>query len=180
MAKKNSPRLPKSFLDAISNRLWCKAIDREYLAFTKRNTWTCVARTPDIFIIPHTWVFRFKPLDPKENTLLHKARCVVRGDMQNLGLDLNPEELYEPVASRESIRMLLAISAHDGHIVEGGDVCNAYLYGGIDIPIHIEQPTNSTRIEEAPGYVCKLIKSTYGLKQAREIWGSLFVTTIIS
>jgi len=80
--------------------------------------------------------------------------------------------MLSPVASHDAIRMLIAIAAGDNLVLEGADVSNAYLYGDIDIPIIMEQPTNSTQVPAAPGHVCKLMKSIYGTKQAGEIWGS--------
>lgn len=84
------------------------------------------------------------------------------------------------MASHEAIRLLLAFAAGEGHIIEGADIGNAYLYGDIDVPIIIEQPTDSYGIETFPGMVCLLLKSLYGLKQAGEIWGSLLCVTLLS
>lgn len=82
------------------------------------------------------------------------------GDLQFPGLDFDPNSVYAPVASHESIRVLLSIAAANGLIVKvTGDVCNAYVYGDIDTDIYIEQPIHSTAIPERPGYVCKLRKS---------------------
>ncbi len=69
--------------------------------------------------------------------------------------------------------MLLAIAAAQNLLLEGADICNAYLYGDWDIPILMEQPTDSTKRHAMPEHVCKLNKSLYGTKQAGEIWGSL-------
>ncbi len=66
--------------------------------------------------------------------------------------------------------MLLAIEASEESYLEGADTSNAFLYGNLDVPIIMEQPTDSSQLTAMPGYACKLIKSLYGAKQAGEIW----------
>lgn len=129
-------------------------------------------------VVPFTWVFRLKKLNTEDTKFLEKARCCVRGDFQAPEVDFDPTAIYAPVASHESIRLILAISAAEDLIVEGGDVDNAYLYGSLDVPIYMEQPSDSSGIVENPELVCKLLKSMYGLRQAGHIWGSLLVRTL--
>lgn len=69
--------------------------------------------------------------------------------MQMPGMDVDPDTLYSPVASREFIRMLFAISAASGLIFEGVDVSSAYFYGKIDTTIYMEQPTDSSGKQES-------------------------------
>lgn len=121
-----------------------------------------------------------KPLAENDSLFLHYARCCARRDSQEARFDFDSDATYAPVASHESLRMLLALTAADGLIVEGGDVCNAYLYGNIDVTVIIEQPTDSSGIEAQPGMLCKLLKSICGLKQPGNIWGSLLVNTLLS
>ena len=61
------------------------------------------------------------------------------------------------------------MAARDGFIVEGGDISNACLYGNLNTPIIMEQPTDSSCQPAKPGYVCLLQKSMCGLKQAEQI-----------
>jgi len=56
-------RLPRSFNEAIKNKNWCEAIDREFNALLKRKTWMYVSREPYMSPLPYTWIFRLKPLD---------------------------------------------------------------------------------------------------------------------
>lgn len=53
-------RLPRSFKEAIKDKRWCEAIDREFNALVKRNTWTYVKRESYMLPLPYTWIFRLK------------------------------------------------------------------------------------------------------------------------
>ena len=72
--------------------------------------------------------------------------------------------------------MLLALAANENLYLEGLDVSNAYLYGDLNVPIIMDQPTNSSQIPARPGHACKLHKYIYGAKQAGETWGSLWAS----
>lgn len=130
--------------------------------------------------VPVTWFFKQKQLDVIDKHFMEKGRRCLRGDRKLIYVDYDPSSTYEPVASHDAIRMLITIAAEDNLILDGADVSNACLYGDIDIPIIMEQPTNSRQVPAAPGHVCKLLKSMYGTKQAGEIWGSLLDKTLIS
>lgn len=119
-------------------------------------------------------------MDSKGDKFLHKERCVIRVDQQKAYVDYSPEELYAPVATHEVIRTLLAFVSGTNSIIAGAYISNAYLYGNLDIPIHMQQPTDSSTQQDFPGMICKLRKSIYGLKQAGEIWGSLLAITLTS
>lgn len=116
------------------------------------------------------WV---RPLGIAAENLSHKACCVVRGGQQNTGIDFHPERLFAPVAYQDAIRMILAIAIAVFLVNGGGDVSNSYLNGDIHIQKIIEQPTDSTRIQEMAGNVCVQQKSMYGTKQAENILGPL-------
>jgi len=100
---------------------------------------------------------------------MEKARCCLRGDRQLAYVDYDPTNIYAPVASHDSIRMLIALAAGEDAYLEGADVSNAYLYGDLKVPIIMAQPTNSSQTPDKPGYACKLLKSIYGAKQAGQI-----------
>ena len=69
-------------------------------------------------------------------------------------MDYDPHNIYAPVASQNSIRILISIAGGENLQIEGTGVSNAYLHGDIDVPIIIEQPTNSTGNPTIPGHVC--------------------------
>lgn len=168
------PRLPRSFAEAITFPAWRQAIDREYYALVDRHTWRYVYRTGDMHPVPFTWVFKLKQLDAQGLELLHKGRCCICGDRRQPYIDFDPHNTYAPVASHKAIRLLLAFAADNRLIFEGADVGNASLYRHINVPIIMQQPTNSTGRKAYPGMVCLLLKSSYGLKHAGEIWGLFY------
>lgn len=53
------------------------------------------------------------------------------------------------------------------------------MYGPIDYEVIIEQPIDSSEVEEIPEHVCLLQRSIYGIRQAVYIWGSLLIDTFI-
>lgn len=166
------PSLPRSFSRACEDPAWAEAIDREFNALVRRQTWKLIPRTPDMRPVPYTWVFKLKPLNTNGH-MLHKARCVVRGDQQKAFVDYDPFDIYAPVAAHETLRLLLAFAASHNLGLEGADISNAYLYGTLDIPIIMEQPTDSTGVLRKPSHVCELRGSMYGTKKAGKVWGSL-------
>ena len=174
-AAKKDKRIPKSFNDACTIPNWAQAIDREYNALVARDTWEYVERTPNMKPLPFIWDFRIKDTAGSLANVLCKARCCLRGDQQIAYRDFDPDNLYAPVVRHETIRVFIVKSSAQGLIVEGADVDNAYLYGDIEdgTIIIMEQPTNSSGIPARPGFVCRLRKSIYGLRQAGYIWGTV-------
>lgn len=114
-----------------------------------------IRRTPIMNFLPIKCVFRLKYFGRSRTVVLHKARCFLRGDHQEIGIDFDPLKTYDPVASHEAVRILLVYDAYHGLIFEAGDVSNAYLYGDINCTLIIVHTTNSPGNEEIPGLVCK-------------------------
>ncbi len=94
--------------------------------------------------VPFTWVFKLKPCDAEGKEFIEKARCCVRGNRQLAYVDYDTSNIYAPVASHDSIRMLFALVASEESYLEGADLSNTYLYGDHNSPILMEQPTNSS------------------------------------
>ena len=97
--------VPASFEEAQEFSEWRSAIDKEYRALISRCTWTYTKRSIDI------WTFKSKYIDPTRKRYICKTRWVARGDRQLPNIDYDPDGLYAPVASHDSIRLLIAICA---------------------------------------------------------------------
>jgi histone deacetylase 1/2 len=68
-----------------------------------------------------------------------------------------------------TIRAILSIVVSKGWSLRQLDVQNAFLHGVLEEEVYIKQPPgyeDKTR----PGYVCKLDKALYGVKQAPRAW----------
>lgn len=62
----------------------------------------------------------------------------IRGDYPSVSIDYDPYRAYTPVASHESIRILLSPAVARQYIVEGGDVSVAYLYRKVDCKTYMQ------------------------------------------
>jgi len=58
------------------------------------------------------------------------------------------------------------------------DINNAFLHGFIDEEVYILPPEGYTKA--APGQVCKLVRSLYGLKQASRQWNMELTKFLVS
>lgn len=88
-------------------------------------------------------------------------------------------DTYSPVARLTTIRVLLSLAVSYGLIVHQMDVKTAFLNGELDEKIYMKQPDGFV-IKGHEDKVCKLLKSLYGLKQARKQWHEKFDKTLTS
>jgi histone deacetylase 1/2 len=141
-------------------------MDVEYNALMKNNTWHLVPPIKGRNIIDSKWVFKIKR--KADGTLdKYKARLVAKGYKQRYGIDY--EDTFSPVIKMPTIRAILSIAVSKGWSLRQLDVQNAFLHGVLEEEVYIKQPPgyeDKTR----PGYVCKLDKALYGVKQAPRAW----------
>ena len=92
----------------------------------------------------------------------HKARLVVRGFVQQEGIDY--DDTFTLVARMESVRILLVVAAQEGWSVHHLDVKSAFLNGDLK-EVYVRQPPGFA-VPEEEGKVYRLRKALYGLRQA--------------
>ena len=99
----------------------------------------------------------------------YKARLVARGFTQIYGIDYY--ETYAPVARLTSFRLMLALAARNGWAVDSFDFDQAYLNSKLadDDIVYVEQPPDY-ETKDRKGWVLRLMKLLYGLKQAAKNW----------
>lgn len=139
-------------------------MESEIKALEDNGTWELVEAPEESSVIDCRWVYKIKK--NIDGSVKYKARLVARGFSQIYGE--NYWETYAPVVKSSSIRMLLACAVEYDFLVGQIDVRNAYVKSELKEIVYMRQPYG---FEKAPGLVCKLIKSLYGLKQAGHEWG---------
>ena len=86
---------------------WKDAMETEYQALLKNNTWELVPPSDAHHIIESKWVFQTK--FKADGTMdKYKARCVAKGFQQTPGLDFS--ETFSPVIKASTIRIIFYIS----------------------------------------------------------------------
>lgn len=160
---------PVSYEDAIGSSeqtLWKAAMKEEYDSLIQNGTWKLVELPAGREPIGCKWVFKRKE-DSVGNVTRFKARLVAQGFSQRPGVDF--DAVFAPVASQNTLRVLLTVAGHHRMSVHHIDVKSAYLHGRLQEDIYMQQPKGFV----LPGkekLVCKLERSLYGLKQAAKVW----------
>ncbi|GKE14650.1 putative ribonuclease H-like domain-containing protein [Tanacetum coccineum] len=153
---------PKTISQALEDESWVEAMQEELLQFKLQKVWILVDLPFGKKAIGTKWVFRNKR-DERSIVVKNKARIIAQGFRQEEGIDY--DEVFEPVARIEAIRLFLAFASFMGFLVYQMDVKSAFLYGTIEEEVYVHQP---------PGFVdpahlnkvYKVIKALYGLHQA--------------
>jgi hypothetical protein len=105
----------------------------------------------------------------------YKARLVAKRYSQQYGMDY--EKTFVPVAKITIIRTLIVVVlVHQWHISQF-NVKNAFLNWDLQEEVYI---TPSLGVSHDSGYVCKLKKVLYNLKQAPHAWFEKIFVVILS
>jgi hypothetical protein len=128
----------------------------------ENGTWSLVDLPPGRKSIGMKWVFKVKR-DEHGAVSKYKARLVVKGYVQRHGIDY--DEVFAPVARLDSVRLLIALAAHERWEVYHMDVKSAFLNDDLQEEVYVEQPTGFI-VADKEHKVLKLKKALYGLHQA--------------
>nr|GEX15722.1 hypothetical protein [Tanacetum cinerariifolium] len=105
--------------------------------------------------------------DERSMVVRNKAQLVAQGHTQEEGIDY--EEVFDPVARIEAIRLFLAYASFMGFMVYQMEVKSAFLYGTIEEEVYVCQPLGFEDLDY-PDKVYKVVKALYGLHQAPRAW----------
>jgi hypothetical protein len=102
---------PETFEEAQLSLEWNKAMEEEFAALERNQTWELVPKPRDVKPISCKWVYKLKR---RTDGLIerYKALLVARGFSQQYGLDY--DETFSPVAKITTVRVLLALAANKG------------------------------------------------------------------
>ncbi|RVW86355.1 Retrovirus-related Pol polyprotein from transposon RE1 [Vitis vinifera] len=157
---------PCTYSQASKNDSWVQAMNREYQALLRNNTWSLVPPPSSAHIVGCSWIYKLK-YRPDGSIDRHKARLVAQGFTQTPGIDYF--DTFSPVVKPCTIRLILALAVSFQWPVRQLDVENAFLNGDLEEEVFMTQPQGFVN-PTYPTYVCKLHKALYGLKQAPRAW----------
>ena len=90
-----------------------------------------------------------------------------QGFTQQTVIDYN--ETFTPVERLDTIRMVLAIVAHNKWYVHHMDVMPTFFNGSLEEEVYVRQP-RGYEVDGQEDKVYRLKKALYGLKQAPRVW----------
>ncbi|KAL2246003.1 UNVERIFIED_CONTAM: Retrovirus-related Pol polyprotein from transposon TNT 1-94 [Sesamum indicum] len=165
---------PKSYIQAVKDKMWIDAMENEIKALEDNHTWDITKLPPNKKAIGCKWIFKIK-LNPDGTIDRYKARLVAKGYNQIEGIDYL--DSFSPVAKIVTVRAIIAISAKLNWHLHQVDINNAFLHGYLDEEIYMQPPEG---YEVPKGHVCRLKRSLYGLKQASRQWNQEFTSKLES
>ena len=152
---------PPTFAAAEHEPSWRGAMHEELDSIVDNSTWELVELPPGHRAIGLKWVYKVKR-DENGNIVCHKARLIAKGYVQRASVDF--DEVFSPIARMESVRLMLALAAHQGWEVHHMDVKSMFLNGELKEEVYIAQPPGFV-FNGAEHKVLRLHKALYGLKQ---------------
>jgi hypothetical protein len=165
---------PSSYKDAIFYPLWQQAMNEELSALHKINTWDLVPLPLGKSVVGCRWVYKIKT-NSDGSFERYKARLVAKGYSQQYGMDY--EETFASVAKMTTICTLIVVASIRQWHISQLDVKNAFLNRDLQEEVYMALPPG---ISHDSGYVCKLKKALYSLKQAPRAWFEKFSIVISS
>jgi hypothetical protein len=115
---------PQNHHEALGNDKWKKAIDDEYGAVLKNETWHLLSPKQGANVIDCKWVYKIKR--KADGTIdRYKARLVAKGFKQQYGIDC--EDTFSPVVKAATIRLVLSLAVSKGWNLRQLDVQNVFL-----------------------------------------------------
>lgn len=164
---------PITFQDVLNHPLkneWFASMKAELDSLESLGAWEYCKPPSDVNIIGSRFVYKTK-YELGEKTKL-KSRFVVQGFSQREGVDYYANDLFAPVALMSSTRFVLTLAASLDFEITQLDIKSAYLYGNTtsDEHLYLRSPPGDLLPNLPKGFVLKLKKTLYGLKQAGRRW----------
>jgi 6-phosphofructokinase len=135
-------------------------MEEEMKSIEENKTWSLVDLPAGHKPIGLKWVFKVKK-DEHGAIVKYKARLVAKGYIQRQGIDF--DEVFATVARLESVRLLLAVAAHEGWEVHHMDVKSAFLNGELQEEVYVAHLAGFM-VSGMEHKVLRLKKALYGLR----------------
>lgn len=160
------PESSSCYTEACKHSEWRAAMDAEFTALMKNDTWSLVPAKPSINIVGSKWIFKSK--HKSDGSLeRRKARLVSKGYHQQPSIDF--EDTFNPVIKPTTIRLVLSCAISKRWPIHQIDIQNAFLHGNLSEKVYMHQPLGYVH-PNFSNHIYQLHKALYGLKQAPRAW----------
>ena len=156
---------PCSYKEAVLKTEWIDAMEEEFAAIRKNETWKIADLPEGHKVIDTKWVYKIK-FKPDGSIERLKARLAVRGDKQILDKDY--KSTFSPAAKFASVKILIALATERNWNLHQVDINNAFMHGTLEEDVYIKVPEGFKGVPA--GKVLKLKKGLYGLRQSSRLW----------
>ncbi|GAB2286399.1 Belongs to the helicase [Dionaea muscipula] len=150
-------------------------MSEEMAALEANQNWDLVPLPSGKKAIGCKWVFVLK-MNPDGSVSRLKARLVAKGYAQVYSIDYT--ETFSPVAKMASVRILISLTASHHWPLHQLEVKNAFFHRDLHEEMYVEQPPGFIAQGEC-GYVCRLKKFLYGLRQYPRAWFGRFSSVVL-
>ena len=116
---------------------WRAAMNLEFDALLKNQTWELIPSYLAQNIVGCKWVFRIKRLTDG-SVDWYKAHLVAKGFHQVPGVDCG--ETFNPVIIPTMVHTVLSLAVSKGWVLRQFDVQNAFLHGHLYEDVYMSQP----------------------------------------
>lgn len=159
------PNTYKEAINSIDKTEWLKAMDIEVKELENQNTYTILEKSSIQAnnILKGRWVYKIKT-DKDNNIIKYKARWVVKGYNQVIGIDYL--DTFSTTCRPENYRIIFILAVYYNWPLKQYDVKNAFPHATIDMDIYIYLPIGFYTDNK----IGKLNKALYGLKQSPRLW----------
>lgn len=145
---------------------WLPAMRQQDKSLHEKEVYDLVRKRPGMTVLPSKWVFDEKT-DPTTGVTTARARWVVCGNFDQGSWD--SQDLYAAVVNSVSVKTFFALVAVEDLECHQFDFKTAFLNASIpdDVEYYVQPPPG---LDKPSGFVCKLKKALYGLRQSPLYW----------
>ena len=130
-------------------------------------------------VLPAVWQMRRKRDIRTGKIKKYKARLNIDGSRMQKGLHY--DQTYSPVASWNSVRMLLTMTAVHGWHTKQIDFVQAFAQAPVEKTLYMKIPSGMELNEgNSSDYVLQIHRNIYGQKQAGRVWNTFLVDKLIN
>lgn len=127
-------REPNTLQEALADENWQRAMDEEYDALMRNQTWHLVQPRPGQNVIDCKRVYKIKRRSDG-NIHRYKARLIAKGFKQRYRIDY--EETFSPMVKAVTIRLILSLVVTNGWIICQLDVKNVFLHDILEEEVYL-------------------------------------------